>query len=107
MFIIKPNDPIYDCPKNVFYIGISGENNRNRPVRDRIKDYFQHSKLKKRDAVMRLLGKYFRNVYVAYTYCVEPTIILKEIESSLIGFFYPICNKDDFPVELKVEQKAF
>lgn len=107
MFIIKPNNLIYDCPKNVLYIGISGENNKNRPLRERIKDYFQYSKLKKRDAVMRLLGKYYPNVYVAYTYCDKSTTILKEIESNLIGFFYPLCNKDDFPIELKPEKQAF
>lgn len=107
MFIIKPNHPIYDCPKNVLYIGISGERNKNRPVRERIKDYFQYSKLKKRNAVMRLLGKYCHNVYVAFTYCDMSTDILKEIESNLIGFFYPLCNKDDFPIELKPEKLAF
>jgi len=107
MFILKPNNPIYDMPKNVLYVGMSGENNSCRPLKDRLKDYFNINKIKKRDAVIRMLEKYYPNIYVAFTYCDQNTAILKQIESSLIGFFYPIVNKDDFPVELKPEKKAF
>jgi hypothetical protein len=107
MFIVKPNNCIYDMPKNVFYIGMSGEYNSNRPLRERLKDYFRLDKVKKRDAVMRLLQKYYPNVYVAYSLYNADTDILKQIETSLIGFFYPLCNKDDFPIELKQDKKAF
>jgi hypothetical protein len=107
MFIVKPNNSIYDMPKNVFYVGMSGENNSNRPLKERLKDYYNLDKIKKRNAVIRLLHKYYPNVYIAYSLYNESTNILKQIESSLIGFFYPLCNKDDFPVELKNDKKAF
>jgi len=107
MFIVKPNRCIFDMPKNVFYVGMSGENNSGRPLKDRLKDYFRLDKVKKRNAVMRLLGKYYPNVYIAYSLYNNTTPILKNIESSLIGFFYPICNKDDFPIGLKEDRKAF
>jgi hypothetical protein len=107
MFIVKPNNCIYDMPKNVFYIGMSGENNSKRPLRERLKDYFRLDKVKKRNSVMRLLYKYYPNVYVAYSLYNAETNVLKQIESSLIGFFYPLCNKDDFPIELKQDKKAF
>jgi hypothetical protein len=107
MFIVKPNNCIYDMPKNVFYVGMSGENNSKRPLRERLKDYFRLDKVKKRDAVMRLLHKYYPNVYVAYSLYNAETTILRQIESSLIGFFYPLCNKDDFPIDLKQDKKAF
>jgi hypothetical protein len=107
MFVVKPNNPIYDMPKNVFYIGMSGENNSRRPLKDRIKDYYEIERIKKRDAVVRMIEKYYPNIYVAYCLCDQNTSVLKEIESSLIGFFYPIVNKDDFPGDLKPEKKAF
>jgi hypothetical protein len=107
MFIVKPNNAIYEMPKNVFYVGMSGENNSNRPLKERLKDYFNLDKIKKRNAVIRLLHKYYPNVYIAYSLYNGSTTILKQIESSLIGFFYPLCNKDDFPIELKNDKKAF
>lgn len=107
MFVLKPNNPIYDMPKNVLYVGMSGENDSRRPLKDRLKDYFDIQKIKKRSAVIRMLEKYYPNIYVAFTYCDQSTAVLKQIESSLIGFFYPIVNKDDFPGELKPEKKAF
>jgi hypothetical protein len=107
MFVIKPNNLIYDLPKNVLYIGMSGENNSERPLKDRIKDYYNLEKIKKRNAVIRMIEKYYHNIYVAFSLIDKPTYVLKEIESSLIGFFYPIVNKDDFPGELKPDKKAF
>jgi hypothetical protein len=107
MFIVKPNETIYDMPKNVFYVGMSGENNSNRPLKERLKDYFKLDKIKKRNTIIRLLYKYHPNVYIAYSLYNGSTTVLKQIESSLIGFFYPLCNKDDFPIELKEDKKAF
>lgn len=107
MFIVKPNFAIYDMPKNVFYVGMSGENDSKRPLKERLKDYFRIKEVKKRNAVMRLLQKYYPNVYIAYSFYDGESNILKQIESSLIGFFYPLCNKDDFPIELKPDKKAF
>lgn len=107
MFIVKPNKSIHNMPQNVLYIGIAGATMPQRSLKMRLKDYYSLSTVKKRDAVMRLLQKYFPNVYIAYSYCAEPPATLAKIETSLIGFFYPIANKDDFPVNLKQEQKAF
>jgi hypothetical protein len=107
MLVVKPKNAVYEMPKNVFYVGMSGEKNSNRPLKERLKDYFNLNKIKKRNAVMRLLHKYYPNVYIAYSLYNNSTDILKQIESSLIGFFYPLCNKDDFPIELKEDKKAF
>lgn len=107
MFFIKPNRIIYDMPKHVFYIGMSGENDSGRPLKDRLKDYFNLERVKKRDAVVRMIEKYYENVYIAFTLVDQKTSVLKHIESSLIGFFWPIANKDDFPGDLKSEKKAF
>lgn len=107
MFIIKPENQIYGLPKFVMYIGLSGENNSSRPLKDRLKDYYKFSQVKKRDAVLRLLEKYYKNIYVAYALLNLSMSQLKQIETALIGFFYPQCNKDDFPVELQPIKKSF
>jgi hypothetical protein len=107
MFIVKPSIQIFDMPKFVLYVGIAGENNSNRPLKKRLEDYFKIESIKKRDAIIRMLEKYYQTTYVAYSCLSLSTLELKKIETSLIGFFYPLCNKDDFPIELKPVKKAF
>lgn len=107
MFFVKPTNQIYDMPKFVLYVGIAGENNQLRPVRERLKDYFNFNSVKKRDAVLRLLQKYYKNTYVAYSLLGVGTSELKRIETALLGYFYPRPNKDDFPLELKPIKKSF
>jgi hypothetical protein len=107
MFVVKPSIQIFDMPKFVLYVGIAGENNSNRPLKKRLEDYFKIESIKKRDAIIRMLEKYYRTTYIAYSCLNLSTVELKKIETSLIGFFYPICNKDDFPIDLKPIKKAF
>lgn len=107
MFIVQSNDDIYNFSRFVLYVGISGENNSNRPLKDRLKDYFRLEQVKKRDAVLRIIEKYKNNVRIAYFLANTTTAVLKEIEQALIGFFYPLANKDDFPVELQPSKKSF
>lgn len=107
MFIVKSNNTIFDLPKFVLYVGMSGENNSKRSLKERLKDYYYIEKVKKRDAVLRLLQKYHKNVYVAYSLLQMSEAEIRSIETSLLGFFYPKPNKDDFPVELKPLKKGF
>ena len=107
MFFVKPNNLIFDMPKFVLYIGIAGENDKLRPVRERLKDYFNFNSVKKRGAILRLLQKYYKNTYIAYSLLSYDTIELKRIETALLGYFYPKPNKDDFPIELKPVKKSF
>lgn len=107
MFIVRPENLIFEMPKYVLYIGIAGENNSERSLKKRLEDYFNINKIKKRDAVLLLLQKYYKNVYISYCLLNIGTKELKELESNLIGYFYPIANKDDFPFELKPIKKSF
>jgi hypothetical protein len=107
MLFVKPINQIYDMPKFVLYVGIAGENNKSRPVRERLKDYFNFNSIKKRDAIIRLLQKYYKNTYIAYSLLNANTTELKRIETALLGYFYPKPNKDDFPLELKPIKKSF
>ncbi|OYZ01875.1 MAG: hypothetical protein B7Y37_04575 [Sphingobacteriia bacterium 28-36-52] len=107
LFVVKSHGQIYEYSKFVFYVGISGENGSGRPLRDRLKDYFRLEQIKKRNAVLRILEKYINNVHIAFFLTNVNYTVLKQIETSLIGYFYPLANKDDFPVELQPIKKSF
>jgi hypothetical protein len=110
LFIVKPKNLIFDVPKYVFYVGIAGAMSSNRHLNERLKDYFADSQLKKRDAVRILIFKHYENVYIAYTPLkLTGTITLEQIETSLIGYYgtHILANKDDIPVGLKPQSKAF
>lgn len=107
LFIVRAVDMYLDMPSYVFYVGISGEGGSLRPLRDRLKDYFRVGGIKKRHRVHRLLSQYYRNTYVKYATTTTLTHTqLEELEANLHGFFYPIANDRDFPLELKKLRKA-
>ena len=106
MFIIRGKNLYLDMPKYVFYVGIAGEHGSARPLRDRLKDYFRLETVKKRKKVHRMLNMYHPNVYVKYATTKMPYKDLEELEVNLHGYFYPICNERDFPIELKEEREA-
>lgn len=106
-FLIKPKNLIYDLPKFVVYVGIAGAHNSKRPLVERLQDYFRLEEIKKRKAVHRIIQQYYHHIYVVYTLLDVDYLELERIEKELIGFFFPICNKDDFPVDLGNLKKAF
>jgi hypothetical protein len=57
LFIIKPQNRINDFPKFVVYVGISGEDGSNRPLKDRLADYLNFNVIKKRHKIHRLIKK--------------------------------------------------
>jgi hypothetical protein len=107
MFVVRSEHLINDLPKFVIYIGISGTTDSKRPLRDRLKDYFYISKIKKREAVHSLLIKWYSNTYINYALLDCNKEEIEEIETNLIGFFAPIANKDDLPGDLGKKKKGF
>lgn len=108
LFVIKSDNLIYDLPKFVFYVGIAGEGKSQRPLKERLKDYFHISEIKKRKKIHRMLNMYHKNVYVAFSLLKKSKKIdLEKIEKDLHGFFYPVCGERDFPIELKDIKKSF
>lgn len=108
MFYIRPNNCIWDLPKFVLYIGISGATASLNPLKNRLSNYFNHNVVRKRDALHRLLGKYYNHTYVVYSLLpgFNSSQIL-DLEKNLIGYYYPIANVEDFPVEIQGPRKAF
>jgi hypothetical protein len=94
-------------PKFVIYVGISNANGASRPLRDRLTDYFSLSKLKKRTSLDRLLVKYYKHTYIAYSTLTISSAAMLALEKNVIGYYYPIANKDDFPAEISKVKKAF
>lgn len=110
LFIVKPDNLIYDLPKYILYVGIAGASGSKRTLKERLRDYFSESQLKKRTAIETMIFKYYDNLYIAFS-PVTPgnSVSLEAIEKSLIGFYgtHIIANKDDAPISLKPQQKAF
>jgi len=102
IFYIKPPALINDLPKFVLYVGIS-----NRPLKERLKDYFNLSKIKKRENIHKMLQLYYDHIYVCYSVLSIGSTELSKLEKALHGFFYPIEARRDFPAELKKAQKAW
>ncbi|MGI4760155.1 MAG: hypothetical protein ACRYF0_05585 [Janthinobacterium lividum] len=108
MFYIRPNNCILDLPKFVLYIGIAGATDALNPLKKRLGNYFNHNNIRKRDILHRLLGKYYNHTYVAFSLLPGYTSAqILELETNLIGFYYPIANVEDFPVEIQKPRKAF
>lgn len=110
LFVVRPLNLVNLMPKFVYYVGIAGANGSGRSLNERLKDYFANSKIKKRDAVQILIFKHYENLFINYSSITLPNgTSLEEIEKSLIGFFgtHILANRDDIPVELQPQAKAF
>ena len=107
MFLIRPNHSIYAHPSYIIYVGISGEKGSNRPLKERITDYLYYNNIKKRKKLHRLLSKYYKETYVAFSLVKIPWQDLENVEEALHGFFMPIANDRDFPVGIKNIKKSF
>jgi hypothetical protein len=107
IFYVRSENLFLDMPKYVFYVGISGEKGSNRPLKDRLKDYFNIGNIKKRKKVHRMLAMYHSSVYIKFSLMSINHSQLEELEENLHGFFSPICNDRDFPIEMKNTRKAF
>lgn len=108
LFIVKSDNLICGLPQFVLYVGISGEGDSKRPLKERLNDYFNVHTIKKRSKLHRFLGKYYQNTYINYSLfdkAISSTEI-EDIEKSLHGFFIPPANDRDFPIEMKPIIKA-
>lgn len=110
LFIVRPVKMVNEMPKFVYYVGIAGADGGTRTLKERLKDYFAESNLKKRDKVQILIYKHYKNLFINYSELTIPTgITLEKIEQALIGFFgtHLLANTDDIPVLLKQQAKTF
>lgn len=110
LFVVRPINLINDLPKFVYYVGIAGAGGGSRSLSTRLKDYFSRSNLKKRDAIRILIYKHYKNIFINYSTFILPAgMKIEDVEKSLIGYFgtHLLANRDDIPVKLKPQSKAF
>lgn len=104
---VQPQNTILDMPKYVMNVGIAGEDGSKRSLKDRLKDYFRLTQIKKRNNIHRFLRMYYENVYIAFSYFKGEYSELEEIEKKLHEFYYPLFNDRDFEPETKAAKKAW
>jgi hypothetical protein len=107
MFIARPIFTMYGLPGLVYYVGIAGEGDSHRPLKDRLKDYLNFENIKKRDRVHQALKLYYEVTYVRYACLMATGSELAALETALHGFFYPWASDRDFPAEVKAGRKAW
>lgn len=83
IFSAKPEVLVAGFPSFALYAGISNDHNSNRPLRERLKDYFRLNTVKKRRNVHQMLQLYYPNIWVSYTLLNWSTLQLKELEANL------------------------
>jgi hypothetical protein len=107
MFVIRPSDRIFNKPEFVMYVGIAGEGGSNRPLRERLNDYFHIDSIKKRSKLHSMLQKYYYNTWIVYSTIKKITAPeLEQLEEDFHGYFLPPAAERDFPVLIKRIIKA-
>ncbi len=107
LFVVRPDNMILSLPQYVMYVGISGEKGSNRPLKDRLGDYFNIGNIRKRKKLHSMLNKYYNNTWVVYTTINKITSTeLEQLEKDFHGFFIPPAAERDFPVKMKSIIKA-
>lgn len=102
LFVIRPDNMILSYPQFVMYVGISGEDGSNRPLKERINDYFNIGNIKKRKKLHGMLKKYYHNTWLIYSLIKNiKHKDLEQLEEDLHGYFIPPANTRDYPVRIK------
>jgi hypothetical protein len=109
IFYARPEILLHSFPRFAFYVGISGEGNSMRPLRERLKDYLPRclSQIQKRKNIHRMLQLYYNRLWVSYALTDTHAAHLEELELKLHGYVHPCFGRRDFPLEIKHQQQAF
>lgn len=107
LMYVRPQNMLLEMPRHVMYVGISGEAGSERPLRERLMDYYYISKIKLRRNIHKMLQMYYNHVYVQYALFDGNFQELEKLEVSLHEYFYPRFGKRDFEPETKNAQSAW
>jgi len=83
IFSVRPDYLVAGFPHFALYSGISNDRDSNRPLRERLKDYFRLNTVKKRKNVHQMLQLYYPHIWVTCTLLKWSTRKLKELETNL------------------------
>ncbi|MGD2085007.1 MAG: hypothetical protein PVH61_02375 [Candidatus Aminicenantes bacterium] len=102
-FYVMPEHTILDKPQYVFYVGISSK----RPLKDRLKDYYNINNIKKRSNIHNFLAWHYPYVYIAFSLFDSEKGDIEMLEKILIEYFQPFINMKDFQPETMEAKKAW
>jgi hypothetical protein len=102
IFFAQPDTLVGGFPQFPFYGGISNDRNSNRPLRERLKDYFRLETVAKRDNVDQMLQLYYPHVWIKFTLLNWTTQRLKELETNLHEYLgFPFAKQAYTPTSKK------
>jgi hypothetical protein len=109
IFSVRPELPVNGFPHFALYVGISNENDSERPVRERLEDYLPNriSAIRKRKNIHRMLCLYFPHLWVHFAYVDRPSTAIMQVEKTLHGYLAPPVADRDYPVDMKPFKPAF
>lgn len=94
-------------PKHVIYVGIAGERGSGRPLRDRLKDYYNINALKKRSGIHKALQLYYDEAYFSYALYNGSYQDIENLEVLLHEFFSPKWATRDYEPSTKAAKAAW
>lgn len=105
-FVVK--HPSNHFPRHGFimYIGVTGERNKERTLRNRFSDYLNEQKKNKRPKVHFMLTKYTNNLYFNFAPIDNDNFDLGQLEIDLNDALVPPVGRKDFSAEIKALRDA-
>jgi hypothetical protein len=107
LFVVQPSFQLISLPGYVFYVGIAGEGDSGRHLRERLRQYIQKSGIEKRNKVQAALELYHTHTHIYYSKLNVTSKELEKIEKNLHAYYLPWANDRDFPTKIKQAKKAF
>ncbi|MEH6625622.1 MAG: hypothetical protein V7739_04200 [Motiliproteus sp.] len=107
LFAVESEFKIIGAPIYVFYVGIAGEGESGRPIRERLREYIRISGIDKREKVHTALEYYHNETNIYYSVLDIESSDLSDLEKTLHGFYYPWANERDFPVKIKSSRRSW
>ena len=107
IFYVRPNNLLHRFPQFVLYVGISNVGGSKRPLRERLKDYFNLAAIKKRQNVHQMLQLYYDYVWVAFSLLSISSKKMIELEEYIHDYLGPPFGRSGYSIEVKKSIKAW
>lgn len=106
-FVVQHNDNNLPCHGYITYVGITGNESKERNLNKRYKDYLRDQKKPKRIHIHEMLTKWKDCIYFYYAAIEDRDIDLSDVEKKLNDAIIPPYSKNDFTAKVKQAKKMF
>ncbi len=107
IFYVRPNGLLHKFPQFALYVGISNVGGSKRPLRERLKDYFNLAAIKKRQNVHQMLQLYYDYVWVAFSFLSISSKKIIKLEEDIHDYLGPPFGKSGYSIEVKKSRNAW